>query len=1006
MPLLIEEDTLLEELLSAIPALLQGSGNGNGNGMASDNPQPQALARLYALMEQQRAPLNAGAGAPTLPTSSQQGAPVQRVARLQGTVAAAAPASGPSQSYSHAASPSRSYDHPPSHFQVPPMSLSAQQHFIASPHHFTASPNSTSPNVNISFPGGTALFPAFLLSRPTSPPVPYASDALSFNVPRRLNFYEAQDSLSEQVSLEDSPMTLLPGFSLESRRSSGPSFPLLSPLRTSVSLPPSPMTFTSTPSRTPPSPPSPLQGPTSPTSPSPNTAAIATAPSSSRKRKAAQAGLKQPSPRRSQSGAQRSALAGAGRDDQADDADYADASLRRRRRRPPRAPRSPCPRGGNAARVTRPAARNPIAASVHEMQRQLLEGAPENGATTKTKGRGGKMSKRDKETVWLTDGEPPVATREPALRIVELSLLAISADLQHELADLIFAFQDQANTFAALSASGALTSTSNRSESLISGFARVMTRCGLLEAQQVKLDFQLMMSYIQASFYIQARLNVPKGEHPPSYYALAQEVSHSSVTASSIQNWYKAGSRLIYLAAASSMYLIPMIAIAGNKRQLSKEDNLDVIQRMAYLLCVPHVIPQMLLIEQVTTQLEDAFSLGFPPDSSGISEVIPFKDVDRMAARLRLFDFNYFKLPPFSPCWNALKDPLLAPALPLTLENMNITPACVAEEITIRTTLDLKATPCPVNPANSKAWTEAERVKAAAAPVATSIDDLRRKAGGKRKTDGYVCIPSDICEGVNMMYRKVLTLRDCQDKLIAMLITNLSKTLPHLNTTALPFFSAVMTGEVYPIDSSEVDSYCATHKVFWARYGEQGHTAPKNVHPYNVRKEGATRVNFTQRAPHTSEEMKEDPMETELIAEFIKLVTIVIEFHLKTLLPNEYYSISVFASKLPLNERSLAHLFGGYVINIRVSTRGHRDTGDKLFCVVIPFGEWTGGELVTFEPGCVFRPKAWDAIIFPSCDITHFNLEHQGSRLSLVLHSDKYGDGWVQDLNGWEARNV
>lgn len=54
-----------------------------------------------------------------------------------------------------------------------------------------------------------------------------------------------------------------------------------------------------------------------------------------------------------------------------------------------------------------------------------------------------------------------------------------------------------------------------------------------------------------------------------------------------------------------------------------------------------------------------------------------------------------------------------------------------------------------------------------------------------------------------------------------------------------------------------------------------------------------------------------------------------------------------------------------------------------------------------FEPGFVFRLHAWDMVFFPSCDITHFNLDFEGIRLSLVLHSDKYGDQWVRSGNGW-----
>ncbi|KAJ7432244.1 hypothetical protein B0H11DRAFT_1760779 [Mycena galericulata] len=215
-----------------------------------------------------------------------------------------------------------------------------------------------------------------------------------------------------------------------------------------------------------------------------------------------------------------------------------------------------------------------------------------------------------------------------------------------------------------------------------------------------------------------------------------------------------------------------------------------------------------------------------------------------------------------------------------------------------------------------------------------------------------------------------------------------------------------MEGEVYPVNSDKPKfKFFCTHKVIWNHYTENGDNAPKEVHPNFVRKEGATHVNHGQRAPYPSEEMTEDPEETELLAEFVQLITTFIEFHLVKLLPKEHASIKVYATRLPLHERSHAHPFGGFVFNVRVSTRGHRDSGDKLFCVVLPFGSWTGGEVGMFEPGFLFRPRAWDGIIFPSCNITHFNMNFNGIWLSLVLHSDKYGDRWVQNQNGWKARN-
>ncbi|KAJ7703456.1 hypothetical protein B0H16DRAFT_1347120, partial [Mycena metata] len=122
-------------------------------------------------------------------------------------------------------------------------------------------------------------------------------------------------------------------------------------------------------------------------------------------------------------------------------------------------------------------------------------------------------------------------------------------------------------------------------------------------------------------------------------------------------------------------------------------------------------------------------------------------------------------------------------------------------------------------------------------------------------------------------------------------------------------------------------------------------------------------------------------------------------------LPKQYDRICVTASQLPLNQRSEAYPFSGYVLNISVSTRGHRDKGDLEFCVVLPLGQWTGGGLGLFEPGFLFRLRSMDAIIFPSCDITHFNEDFKGIRMSLVLHSDKHGERWVVDRFGWRPRD-
>lgn len=54
------------------------------------------------------------------------------------------------------------------------------------------------------------------------------------------------------------------------------------------------------------------------------------------------------------------------------------------------------------------------------------------------------------------------------------------------------------------------------------------------------------------------------------------------------------------------MYIIPMLAVCNLKRKICKEDNVEVIEQLAYLLCAPHgefiLAPFFLLIYLYATQ--------------------------------------------------------------------------------------------------------------------------------------------------------------------------------------------------------------------------------------------------------------------------------------------------------------------------------------------------------------------------------------------------------------------
>ena len=89
------------------------------------------------------------------------------------------------------------------------------------------------------------------------------------------------------------------------------------------------------------------------------------------------------------------------------------------------------------------------------------------------------------------------------------------------------------------------------------------------------------------------------------------------------------------------------------------------------------------------------------------------------------------------------------------------------------------------------------------------------------------------------------------------------------------------------------------------------------------------------------------------------------------------------------------------IVNLGAETTAHIDPQDDDLCLVIPFGDWKGGELCFYELGIALELCPGDVVMFPSNQITHFNLCMEGHRGSFVLCSDVQMEGWVGDRNGW-----
>ncbi|KAJ7748462.1 hypothetical protein DFH07DRAFT_775647 [Mycena maculata] len=653
-------------------------------------------------------------------------------------------------------------------------------------------------------------------------------------------------------------------------------------------------------------------------------------------------------------------------------------------------------RGGSYATAT------PVERSVQEMRDNLEQEEQQNDGGMDIDRPGREQGADQGGDEWITNNAPPSICARAAKLVVKLSLLTTSPERQSDLIGLLLSLTPLPEPSSNLG----VPQSRDSQVHVHLGIAELASRCRKADRNIVLGDFEQMISYMELALHIQWARKC-SFLNKPSMAQLAAECNNSAVNKRQLQKWLGHGSRLLYLAASgisSSSYFLPRISshhvhhshdcsgwmqIGNLQSPEARHRRIGFCATSARALTwvvsqwimdpstiradtgglIRHqIIPQIALLKCWASNLESShFRLLFPPpiqhrgsEPSGVQSYISFEDLDSIQQRLNQFEFNYFQVAPADLAWDIIAQTQVA--LPIPKETQLMT---MANESCILCST-LKKTPCPVTLGTTKAWTAIQREKASVAIEVLSIDDLKDKlrsfyAGGVRKDDTYLLIDTDICEG------KVLHLRGANNKFLCFAATNLQDYLPHPDTFVNQL-SSVMTGEVFKDISGRIDfTYLAWHCSFYNRYAEKGHTAPKDVHANFVKKRGKNRI--------------------------------------KKLLPDEHREIKIFVTKLPLNEWSAAYPFGGFVVNVSACTDGHRDGFDKLFCVVIPFGNWTGGEICLYELGLVFRLHAWNIMAFPSCEVTHFNLPFKGERLSLVLHSDKFGESWVQDLNGWFPRN-
>ncbi|KAI5893001.1 uncharacterized protein SCHCODRAFT_02499351 [Schizophyllum commune H4-8] len=486
----------------------------------------------------------------------------------------------------------------------------------------------------------------------------------------------------------------------------------------------------------------------------------------------------------------------------------------------------------------------------------------------------------------------------------------------------------------------------------------------------------------------------------------AELARSAGVSKSTLERWLGMGTRLLYLCMAGTpliLFALSSCAFLGECRSGRYTTYHDIMamglpfrepdeQTAAGRLVRNHYLPLLRWMQQEATGKSNLRL--YDPSTAAYHHL---SDFDFWDARFGEVQLNCFRLPPRSYKWEDYTS--LAPQQPS---------ACpLPAALTINTGRPFPSEPCPVTGDNRRAWTEAQRKKVDKCAVRVETkEELKRKL--REGGDDYIVLDPGILDGMPLDLRA-----GTGDRIAFVVPIEGSQPgrpdLRELLDSVVDRIQCLLPSDFDTVDSSaeEYKGFVAIHFTIYCKYSEHGNEnlpPPEAAHPTRISREGGTRVNVNMRVPRQSHEIREDPLGYQAIATMLKpLFAWVSENVMQTHLGPVQDELELFLEVLPLREGSPCAPFAGFVLNLGVATDGHRDRGDLRICMVSPLGGWTGGELVLHEARLVLALRAGDLLFFPSNRLTHFNMNCQGQRLSVVAHTDRACNAWVTDGFGWGA---
>ncbi|KAF8549577.1 hypothetical protein OG21DRAFT_1387229, partial [Imleria badia] len=236
--------------------------------------------------------------------------------------------------------------------------------------------------------------------------------------------------------------------------------------------------------------------------------------------------------------------------------------------------------------------------------------------------------------------------------------------------------------------------------------------------------------------------------------------------------------------------------------------------------------------------------------------------------------------------------------------------------------------------------------------------------GGVRSTaTSYLRLPGSVIDEAG----GTLDLRNSDGTLMALICSSMPQRLKdNLMANLIGAFDGkdILYSRLVSVHESQ--PFECVHFSWYNRYTTQGKGAPTDVHPHELHVKGAQRTNISQLLPYQSSEQDNHEHLYQNLKIAFEDAFEWIENTIREYLPEEYEILMRVVHSLPGNSRPPVAPFVSLVVNINVHTEGHRDRKDLVLCLVIPIGEFEGGELVMYEQGLVVELRSGDFIVFCS----------------------------------------